>query len=147
MKCYFGGSWLLAATVEYHEAELFGVRCWVSKSTRTRPQRWVKPAAHSKLSIRDQAWYPVTRLPPVMAWCTALRCCSRNSSGHSRRLADRCPGVVRDAVFSDHDLGRPVLPSQPGERVVETSRIDLLPACGGDRMRLERLPLTVDHNR
>ena len=67
MDYYFGGTWLPAATAEYQEAEPFGVRCRVSKSTWTRPQRWVYPAAHSKLSRRDQAWYPVTRQPSVMA--------------------------------------------------------------------------------
>jgi hypothetical protein len=53
------------------------------------------------------------------------------------------PNVIRDAVFGDHDLGRPVLPSNPGKRVVEPTRIDLLPACARGRMGLERLPLTV----
>jgi hypothetical protein len=56
------------------------------------------------------------------------------------------PSVIRNAVLGDHDLGRPILLSNPGKRVVEPTRIDLLPACGRGRMGLERLPLIVDHD-
>ena len=39
----------------YHWKERFGVRRRVSKSTCTRPYRWVRPSAHSKLSSSDHA--------------------------------------------------------------------------------------------
>ena len=41
-------------TSAYQSKDRFGVRTWVSKSTCTSPNRWVKPCAHSKLSISDQ---------------------------------------------------------------------------------------------
>jgi hypothetical protein len=56
------------------------------------------------------------------------------------------PVAVRDAVFGNHDFRRPVLPSSPCEPVVEPPRIDLLPACGRDWIRLKRLPVTIEYH-
>lgn len=42
-------------TVEYHSMLAFGVRSCVSKSTCTRPQRWLIPSATRTLSSSDHA--------------------------------------------------------------------------------------------
>lgn len=44
-----------AMTRLYHNPLSFTVRCCVSKSTYTMPNRLIYPKAHSKLSISDQA--------------------------------------------------------------------------------------------
>ena len=52
---YEGATAFARTTVEYHCMLALGVRSWVPKSTCTRPQRWLIPSAHSKLSRSDHA--------------------------------------------------------------------------------------------
>ncbi len=52
--CQCGGHGWAAIRFLYHPKDVRGVRCCVAKSTCTRPKRWVKPSAHSKLSNSDQ---------------------------------------------------------------------------------------------
>ena len=56
-------------------------------------------------------------------------------------------GVIGHAILGDHDLGRRIIPLDPGQYVVEPTRIDLLPACSGERMALQRLAVPVDNHR
>jgi hypothetical protein len=51
--CYRPAAPLRCAVIRsrYQPNEDFGVRCCVSKSTCTRPKRWLYPSDHSKLSI------------------------------------------------------------------------------------------------
>ena len=49
-----------------------------------------------------------------------------------RRITAICY-VVRNAVFRDQDLRRPIVPPEPCEDVIEALRVNLLPASGGDR--------------
>lgn len=48
------GMLFVRATSVYQRALCFGMRRWVPKSTKTSPNRWEYPSAHSKLSRNDQ---------------------------------------------------------------------------------------------
>ena len=63
-----------------------------------------------------------------------------------RRITAVCY-VVRNAVFRDQDLRRPIVPPEPCQDVMEALWVNLLPTSGGDRMSLERLTMTIDDYR